>query len=249
MYYIIDKNTNIMNSYLKQEINMKLIKLKILKDNEKKKILDQIKQNFKYLQYLNNLNTTDDIQQQNLYLNLTNINYNLSLGTSNGVNISDPNLFTNSKVNNTNTNTSIVYSSFDIPFKFDNISNSIKDIRKGIGLTNKKYLAHNTIEEKFKVITYNIKNKDKKYDANVNDDYNSKKFSSEHKNMIRNSISSVWSKLNIAINSIVIVMMVDENTNNFRYTFFRVYTGKKFICDDDINNIKYTEWRKSNNII
>ena len=238
-----------MNSYLKQEINMKLIKLKILKDNEKKKILDQIKQNFKYLQYLNNLNTTDDIQQQNLYLNLTNINYNLSLGTSNGVNISDPNLFTNSKVNNTNTNTSIVYSSFDIPFKFDNISNSIKDIRKGIGLTNKKYLAHNTIEEKFKVITYNIKNKDKKYDANVNDDYNSKKFSSEHKNMIRNSISSVWSKLNIAINSIVIVMMVDENTNNFRYTFFRVYTGKKFICDDDINNIKYTEWRKSNNII
>ena len=238
-----------MNSYLKQEINMKLIKLKILKDNEKKKILDQIKQNFKYLQYLNNLNTTDDIQQQNLYLNLTNINYNLSLGTSNGVNISDPNLFTNSKVNNTNTNTSIVYSSFDIPFKFDNISNSIKDIRKGIGLTNKKYLALNTIEEKFKVITYNIKNKDKEYDANVNDDYNSKKFSSEHKNMIRNSISSVWSKLNIAINSIVIVMMVDENTNNFRYTFFRVYTGKKFICDDDINNIKYTEWRKSNNII
>ena len=177
-----------MNSYLKQEINIKLIKLKILKDNEKKKILDQIKQNFKYLQYLNNLNTTDDIQQQNLYLNLTNINYNLSLGTSNGVNISDPNLFTNSKVNNTNTNTSIVYSSFDIPFKFDNISNSIKDIKKGIGLTNKKYLAHNTFEENFKVITYNIQNNDKEYDANVNDDFNSKKFSDEHKLKISDAI-------------------------------------------------------------
>lgn len=67
--------------------------------------------------------------------------------------------------------------------------------------------------------------------------------------MIRDSILSVWSKLNIGINSIVIVMMVDENTNNFRYTFFRVYTGKNFICEDDINDIKYTEWQNSNGII
>jgi hypothetical protein len=238
-----------MNFYFKfkQEIDMKLFRLQILKDIEKKKILNQIKQNYKYLQYLNNLNTEDDIQ-----LNLININYNLNLGTGTGVSIGERDLFTNTKNNskvddiNMNTKTTIAYSSFDIPFKIDNISNSIKDIRKGIGLTNKKYLAHNTFEENFKVITYNIKNNDKEYDANVNDDFNSKKFSSEHKNMIRDSISSIWSKLNIASNSTVIVMMVDEKTNNFRYTFFRVYTGKNFICDDDINNIKYTEWRKSN---
>lgn len=238
-----------MNFYFKfkQEIDMKLIRLQILKDIEKKKILNQIKQNFKYLQYLNNLNTEDDIQ-----LNLININYNLNLGTGTGVSIGERDLFTNTKNNskiadtNTNTKTTIVYSSFDIPFKIDNISNSIKDIKKGIGLTNKKYLAHNTFEENFKVITYNIQNNDKEYDANVNDDFNSKKFSDEHKNMIRDSISSIWSKLNIATNSTVIVMMVDEKTNNFRYTFFRVYTGKNFICDDDINNIKYSEWRKSN---
>jgi hypothetical protein len=233
-----------MNSYLEKEIEMKLIRLKILKENKIKKIFDQIKQNYNYIQYLNNLNTND------IQLNLININYNLSLGTGTGINIGDRNLFTNTKTDTkTEHSNSIVYSSFDIPFKIDNISNSIKDIRKGIGLTNKKYLAHNTIEEKFKVITYNIQNKDKKYDANVNDDYNSKKFSSEHKNMIRDSISSIWSKLNIGINSIVIVMMIDENTNNFRYTFFRVYTGKNFICEDDINDIKYTEWQNSNGII
>ena len=237
-----------MNSYLEKEIEMKLIRLKILKENKIKKIFDQIKQNYNYIQYLNNLNTND------IQLNLININYNLSLGTGTGINIGDRDLFTNTKTDtktehSTDNSNSIIYSSFDIPFKIDNISNSIKDIRKGIGLTNKKYLAHNTIEEKFKVITYNIKNKDKKYDTNVNDDYNSKKFSSEHKNMIRDCISSVWSKLNIGINSIVIVMMVDENTNNFRYTFFRVYTGKNFICEDDINDIKYTEWQNSNGII
>lgn len=240
-----------MNFYFKfkQEIDMKLIRLQILKDIEKKKIFNQIKQNLKYLQYLNNLNIEDDIQQ-----NLININYNLSLGTGTGVSIGERDLCTNTKNNskvddtntNTNTKTNIAYSSFDIPFKIDNISNSIKDIRKGIGLTNKKYLAHNTFEENFKVITYNIQNNNKEYDANVNDDFNSKKFSDEHKNMIRDSISSIWSKLNIATNSIVIVMMVDEKTNNFRYTFFRVYTGKNFISDDDINNIKYSEWRKSN---
>jgi len=237
-----------MNSYLEKEIEMKLIRLKILKENKIKKIFDQIKQNYNYIQYLNNLNKND------IQLNLININYNLSLGTGTGINIGDRDLFTNTKTDtktehSTDNSNSIVYSSFDIPFKIDNISNSIKDIRKGIGLTNKKYLAHNTIEEKFKVITYNIKNKDKKYDTNVNDDYNSKKFSSEHKNMIRDCILSVWSKLNIGINSIVIVMMVDENTNNFRYTFFRVYTGKNFICEDDINDIKYTEWQNSNGII
>lgn len=237
-----------MNSYLEKEIEIKLIRLKILKENKIKKILDQIKQNYNYIQCLNNLNTND------IQINLININYNLSLGAGTGINIGDRDLFTNTKIDtktehSTDNSNSIVYSSFDIPFKIDNISNSIKDIRKGIGLTNKKYLAHNTIEEKFKVITYNIKNKDKKYDANVNDDYNSKKFSSEHKNMIRDSILSVWSKLNIGINSIVIVMMVDENTNNFRYTFFRVYTGKNFICEDDINDIKYTEWQNSNGII
>jgi hypothetical protein len=238
-----------MNPCLKQEIDTKLIRLQILKDKQKKKILDQINQNHKYLQYLNYLSTTDEIKQQNLYLNfnLTNINYNLSLGTGTGISIGDRNLFT--KVDDTNTNTSLAYSSFDIPFKIDNISNSIKDIIKGIGLTNKKYLALNTYEKNIKVITYNIQNKDNKYDTNVNDDYNSKKFSSEHKNMIRDSISSIWSKLNIATNSTIIVMMIDEKTNNFRYTFFRVYTGKNFISDNDINNVKYTEWRKSNNII
>jgi DNA polymerase III delta prime subunit len=55
--------------------------------------------------------------------------------------------------------------------------------------------------------------------------------------MIRDSISSIWSKLNIASNGIVIVMMIDENTNNFRYTFFRVYIGKNFICENE--NINY----------
>jgi hypothetical protein len=235
-----------MNSYLKQEIELKLIRLQLLKENEKKKIINQIKENYKYLQYLNNLNIKDNTQQQNLNINFTNINYNLSLGTGTGINIGDRDLFTNI-INNSII--SKAYSSFNIPFKFDNISNSIKDIREGIGSTNKKYLALNTFEEKFKVITYNIQNENKEYDANVNDDYNSKKFSSEHKNMIRDSISSIWSKLNIASNGIVIVMMIDENTNNFRYTFFRVYIGKNFICENDINNIKYSEWRKINNII
>lgn len=252
-----------MDYHLKYEIDLKIIQLKILKE---KILFNQIKKNAKYLQYLNYLNTSHiNDTQQHLYLNNnTNINTNIEFSDDSDINsiFTEASTTTNidTKITATATATTTIatvpstiyikiYSSFDIPFKIDNIFNSIQDIREGIGLSNKKYLAHNTIEDKIKVITYNIQNKDKKYDTDVNNDYHSKKFSPEHKNMIRNSISSIWPKLNISNNSTVIVMMVDENINKFRYTFFRVYTKKNFISEDDINNVKYIEWQKINNII
>jgi hypothetical protein len=239
-----------MNFNSNREIDIKILILKILKEEEilklslekeKKILLNQIIKNF-------NLTNTYPVSNlcPNLYPNIgSNLSSNLDLGPGTGINICDRNLLNTIETNIT------IYSSFDIPFKFDNILNSIKDIKKGIGITNKKYLAHNTIENKIKLITYNIQNKDKKYNTNVYDDFNSKKFSPEHKNMIHNGILSIWPKLNIAINSKLIVMIVDKNTNTntFRYTFFRVYTGNNFICEEDVRNIKYVEWQKSNNII
>lgn len=240
-----------MDSRLKYEIDLKIIQLKILKE---KILLNQIKKHAKCLQYLKYLNYLNISYingiQQNFYL--TN-SINTNIQNSNDSDTAATTTAAATIVANTEIVTSTIYitiySSFDIPFKIDNIFNSIQDIRKGIRLSNKKYLAHNTIEDKIKVITYNIQDKDKKYDTNVNNDYDSKKFSSEHKIMIRDSISSIWPKLNISNNSTVIVMMVDENINKFRYTFFKVYTSKNFICKDDINNIKYIEWRQFNNII
>lgn len=249
-YYIINRKTNIMNSYFILE--------------QKKKIIDQIIENYIHLQYLNNLTTTNDNN---------NFNSNLSLGSGTGISIGERNLLAKTKTkieieieseNESESESEFeneikiidnnigIYSSFDIPFTFNNISNSIRDIRAGIGLTDKKYVAHNTFVKELKLITLN-ELIEGKYDANVNinddgDGFNSKKFSPEYLNKILDCVSSVWSKLNIANNNIVIVMMVDEKNNKFKYTFFRVYTGGEFKRKCDINNIKYTEWRNSNNI-
>jgi hypothetical protein len=269
-----------MNFNSNREINIKILILKILKEEEILKLSLEKKKKILLNQIIKNFNLTNTYPVSNLDPNLcldlcpnlypnlcpnlcpnlypssnlylcpnlypsSNLSSNLDLGPGTGINICDRNLLNTIETNIT------IYSSFDIPFKFDNILNSIKDIKKGIGITNKKYLAHNTIENKIKLITYNIQNKDKKYNTNVYDDFNSKKFSPEHKNMIHNGILSIWPKLNIAINSKLIVMIVDKNTNTntFRYTFFRVYTGNNFICEENVKNIKYVEWQKSNNII